>query len=195
MTQPVPLGENAWIGRHTLISAERAHALGLVTLYWNFCEAGLAELVTDYSGMKPADAAHFLYGANAVSLLDLLRGLARRNEKRPDLLEALDHAITCVDICRRNRNNLAHSWVNFKGDKLFKPNRARGGNPFTEVFSFDLGEIREVAEDCYTAGQYLMHFGLHRTYLDHPTISAPLPEKLQIPQTLKSIDRIAPDTP
>lgn len=188
------MDDNSWMLRHSLISAERAHALGLVTLYWNFCEAGLAELVTDYSGMEPADAAHFLYGANAVSLLDLLRGLARRNEKRPDLLDALDHAISCVDICRRNRNNLAHSWVNFKGDKLFKNNRSKG-SPVTEVFSFDLDEIRKVAEDCYAAGHYLMHYGLHRTYLDHPAISAPLPEKLQIPQTLKSIDRIAPDTP
>ncbi|MCB1466794.1 MAG: hypothetical protein KDK08_06565 [Rhizobiaceae bacterium] len=74
--------DDPWIKKNGIVSAQRAHAVGLITLYWNFCEEGVRSLLTHYSGMARVDAARFTYGMRAPTMAATLRSFLTYLKKK-----------------------------------------------------------------------------------------------------------------
>lgn len=187
------MNEDEWIQSRGLISPERAHAVGLVVLYSNMVEDGLRSLLTHYSGMDVNDAAHFTYPMDPSRLNSVLRSLIEYKETDPEALDHIKHGLLMADLCRKNRNIIAHSWTNFGGDKLFKQSGA--GKPLTAVYDFDLTVIRRVADEMWECGYYLMFLGLFVGSRGIPMMRQSLPKKPALPQSMESIDQYGTELP
>lgn len=183
--------DDAWNHNDGLISRDRAHAVGLVVLYSNLVEDGVRSLLSHYSGMGDREAAHFTFSMDVSKMAETLKRLIEFKEDNPTDLVCIKHALAVANICRINRNIIAHSWINFSGDKLFKPSNR--GAPLTTVYDFDLSVIRRVADEIWRCGHYLMFLGLYLAARGDPHRQQSLPEKPLMPQSLMSIDQYGPE--
>ena len=142
----------------SVVSMQHAHAVGLVVLHWNFCENGLRHLLCDLSGMEKGKCEHFTNALSALQLIETLQGLAGSEGVSDTLREAVESACAAAEVCRLNRNDIAHSWIDIKGSSLYKPNMNRR-KPRTQWRDFDLEVVRRVADECWTLGWYLISVG------------------------------------
>ncbi|GAA4182748.1 hypothetical protein [Shinella granuli] len=183
--------DDAWNHNDGLISRDRAHAVGLVVLYSNLVEDGIRSLLSRYSGMGDVEAAHFTFSMDVSKMIETSLRLAELKEADAIVLEHIKHGLAVANICRQNRNIIAHSWINFSGDKLFKPSNR--GAPLTRVYDFDLKVIRRVADEIWECGHYLMFLGLYIAARGDPHWRQSLPGKPLKPQSLTSIDQYGPE--
>lgn len=186
-----PSISDAWVSANSLITPERAHAVGLITLYWNFCEAGVRSLLVKYSGMNDVDGARFTFGMKTEAMATRIRSFLSYKEQDPAVVDRIECGLKAVDICRVNRNAIAHSWINFKGDKLFIE-KVRT-HPVTEVYDFNVTDLRRVADEIFSTGHYLMFVALYISSRQDPMWRQSLPEKPALPQRLQSIDQYGPE--
>jgi hypothetical protein len=115
-------------------------------------EDTLAYLLGSYFSLTQ-DTANALYGLlGNRSRIDLLLYMAQKKEKDPDMLDKVKHLCKCFDICRENRNIVAHSSV-----RLLKPSepidifkRSASTLGAFVSFGYDLAEIRRVLAEIET---------------------------------------------
>lgn len=173
------------------ISWDRAHAVGLIALYWNFCEDGVRSLLINYSGMNDFDGEHFTYDMNTVSMTEKIKSLISHKENERIIIDQINHILQAVEICRKNRNNIIHSWTNIKGDKLFL-SKLRKNIPSTYVFDFNVTKIRKVADEIFSVGHFLIFLNLYLSSRDNERIVQSLPNIPPIPQEFEIIDKFGP---
>jgi hypothetical protein len=109
----------------------------------------LAYLLGMYFDLPP-DMANALYGLlGNRSRVDLLLYMAERKEKDPDVLDRVQHLCKSFDICRENRNIVAHSSV-----RLLRPSepvdiykRSASTLGAFVSFGYNLAEIRRVLSE------------------------------------------------
>src|SRR6188474_758042 len=102
--------DDEWLQRPRPISADRAHAVGLITLHWNLCETELRSILIKYAGMDAQTGALFTLDMGFEGVKKRLSHFASQHERDPAVADRLRLGIEIADVCRRNRNIIAHSW-------------------------------------------------------------------------------------
>lgn len=192
------------------------HAIGLTTVRWAKAEEHLRELTGLCSEIhnEVACGAIFTHMPN-IALTDALSILANESFE-PDLeqyREHLLHACRMYNICRENRNLVAHlsiSPVGYEGREVAKSallfkTTARGKTKHKLQY-IDLHDIRNIADEIEQLNIFILK--LIETYHEHRPLygaaaPAPLPNKPPLPdkrnQSLESppplAQRLPPTSP
>jgi hypothetical protein len=95
--------------RHNVGHPLHVHAIGQITLLYNFLEDFLFSLFAVYIPIDHNAALGIYYSINNRTRIALLVELAKQNERDPAVLEHILFAINCYEICTENRNILLHS--------------------------------------------------------------------------------------
>jgi hypothetical protein len=135
-----------WISEHSPIDAEKLHALGTITFYWNECEIGLYILFSMLSGLDWAKAWAIGNELREVSTASALRALSNLSANDEPVKSMIRETIVLYDRNRINRNTLTHFTVGSgQGDVEFL--RVRGPVWLPKPIPNDLADIRRVAEN------------------------------------------------
>lgn len=148
-----------------LASAEFTHALGNLTLAYNFLEEAIGMLFSTYMPIDKSAAEALYHKLNNRERIDLLTALLGQNEKRPDVQTSVLHLVACYDICTENRNILMHSITTAPDAQgMFRlGKRARNDPKRTTEFQVDTTKIRQIADetsDIFDAA-VMLHLWLH----------------------------------
>lgn len=179
---------DGWLYKH-LFKPELAHALGSINLYWNFCEQNLVHIATTYSGEPHGGAAERFFGLPAEQLITRIRNLVASAEGDDNVRADMLHALECADICRMNRNEVMHSWINYFGDRIFKQNRKTAT---TLAYHFTIDDMRRVADECSYVGAYVYYAGVKLGLRGRPNVTIGVPALPKTPERLTPIDNIPP---
>lgn len=196
---------NVWPQPHT-------HAIGQITLEWNRVERDFDTLVGLYLETdRPTERlVTGLFGSD--NKRDLLIKLIELKEPSPEIGEALRYAILLFDICRENRNHIAHS-IATRADvahriTLRKPRRK---NPLeTHEMTLTLEQVRECARQIRRASNYISELANivsrvltarqmalaagDKDEASEPEPLPPLPVRPPKPRKLDSLLQIAPNS-
>lgn len=141
---------NVWPQPHT-------HAIGQITLEWNELEREFDRLVWLYieTDQPTARIITGIFGNR--DKLGLLNQLVALKEFSSEIIDAISYAISLFDVCRENRNHIAHS-VSQPSDESHKITlkKPRKQNPLEEhELVLDINQVRECANDIRRARHYI----------------------------------------
>jgi len=98
------LADDPWIKDHSPIDPAKIHALGAITMAWNFCETNLFLLFAIVAKLKPKVAWIIVHDMGDIAVWERIQGIAKsRNDYYGDEITALKHADKIYDLCRRSR--------------------------------------------------------------------------------------------
>lgn len=178
-----PFEDDPWISTTSPIGPKRLHALGLVTLRWNVCEYSLFHVFCETMRLPDNECWALAHNLGDVSLSERIAAIARIRKLPAAVQTRTSDVLAFYDICRQNRNFLAHA--------LFSDHSEPGSATLTrrskkidemaaEPFSSSLEDIRRVANDLSDLHSHLFH-------LELALMSDPLPpsrDKLKMPDLL-----------
>lgn len=179
--------------RYKIAPREHLEALGAITINWNTLEIMLFMVLRHYIRAPDDSAQAIFFALGNTSRTDLLLTMARKVEKRADVLARVEHFAKAYDICRENRNWLMHAWPDDQpdGDNLvLKKTPSR--SPFiAHTLSIPVEALRDVADSIRGWAEYGSLIFLHieenrRAHEDQSTIGAPrpLPDIFPLPRKL-----------
>lgn len=97
-------------------SKELAHAIGVLTINWNWCEFMLDFILFDFIDVESSRTGIRITGLmNNRMKCDLLAGLIA-DTGNEDLIDCMEHFIKFFDICRENRNLVMHGTLDATGE-------------------------------------------------------------------------------
>lgn len=141
---------NIWPQPHT-------HAIGQITLEWNRIERDFDTLAGLYleTDRPTARLVIGLFGND--SKRHLLEKLIEMKETSSELSEAIGYAIWQFNICRENRNHIAHSIAaRADVDHKITLRKPRKQNPLeTHEMTLTLEQVRECARQIRRASNYI----------------------------------------
>ena len=157
------------------------HALGVVSARWAHAEACLHQMACEMLGFGHAGLV--LRHLGNVSLANMIGEYVAVSEKNEDAAAAVNHALKLYDVCRQNRNDLAHSIVHIESNAeamqlLKRPDQRRSTE---KRFQVGLATIRKVADDIYQLEGLLVC--LFATYLcrESPQVFSRFAARLELP--------------
>lgn len=183
-----------------LASVPFVHAIGQISLMYNFLEDPIGTIFTIYMPTKSDFAEGLYHKLNNRDRVDLLMAIIEQNEQNQEAKSALLHLIRCFDICTENRNVLAHVIVEAAhsgtgGFPLSK--KARNDPRRTIKFRITVTELRQMADEMMVTFDYatrLAFWFMQRSRPDlnlakamgwpDPPAPAPLPNKPPKPRRL-----------
>lgn len=142
-----------WINSISSISAERIHAVGVITIRWNQCEFELFHLFREISGLQEAEAWASFCGLRHQEILKKIKGLVEQRNYHTDLVALIDNVLLFLDNCRVNRNAVAHAWTSsmINGEKVLA-RKSRSRTKMDPIpFPSELLDLRRVADEIETA--------------------------------------------
>jgi hypothetical protein len=163
-------------------------ALGNIILEFNYAEHQLKVLLWNYLG-KEFDAGHVITQAlGSTSVVDILRDSVRRAQETSEVVDLVEFAAKSFDICRDNRNALAHSMTLHAEDDLsywIRPSRRSGFDQSQVIATIE--ELLAVSLDIKWTADLLLGLSLRKHMLNRgQTENLQLPSRFPIPKRLKS---------
>ena len=177
-----------WVQSHSIVTPEKLHALGYLTLSWNTCEycshatlAATLNISYPISRILSHDLGNVRIWAKIVQ--------AAKMKNLPEAVqEELAYASKCYDRCRNNRNSFVHAGLGGSGGEdgsILNLIRTKGHALRGEPLQDDLCTLRRVGEEIESITRYVSGLclwielclnrqrnGKRRTLPDRP----PLPE-------------------
>jgi hypothetical protein len=194
-----PLSRDPWIKTNSDIEPQKLHALGVITFRWNFSENKLFDMFQALLKL-PIEEAHALAdGLKNEELVRRIKTLASSRIKNKKTLELMSNVLDVYDICRQNRNQLAHFNITLEtpGSGLrFEVALARRRRDYRSELPFPqtVKDIRRVARDIRRLNNQL--WGV-RLLLDRKSKRwmTKTPSLLPVPELLWRPPAQAPRTP
>lgn len=100
--------EDKWIANHSSIGAERLHAIGYVTYFWNLCELSVYWLFRETLEVNDAIAWALYNNMGHTAVTTRIKAIIAIKSFTPEAVDSIHHALKVFDICRENRNQLTH---------------------------------------------------------------------------------------
>jgi hypothetical protein len=127
------------------------HALGQMTLLYNYLEETLAWIFIELFPAKKDFAEKLFHDANNRQRVDILREIVLHSEEDVDVRDCILFALRAFDICTDNRNILSHSVLVDTSEPQLSRIRLskRRSKKLRELVDFDipLSDLRGVADD------------------------------------------------
>ena len=140
--------DDEWAAAHSPIIAHKLHALGVVTLEWNKCEAALMWLFHWIVGLPPQECWALFYEMGDIAISERLKSLIKIKKYHPDCAAILENALTFYEKCRLNRNQLTHfQVVRYPDDILLVRKSKKADTPQHDYFPNELSDVRRVADE------------------------------------------------
>jgi hypothetical protein len=145
----MPFTTDAWVSNHSPKIALKLHAMGVVTLEWNMCEAALLSFFFDLVALPPEEAWVLFSDLGDIAISERIRSLLKAKSAPPEAVAAIDNILQFYENCRLNRNQLTHFEVDklSAGEYLLRRKSKKRDVPLGEEFSNKLEDIRAVADD------------------------------------------------
>jgi hypothetical protein len=181
----MPLSDDPWIAEISdPIDAERIHALGVITLFWNHCERNLWFIFNAIFELHPRIGWILAHDLGDVAICERIKErLKLLNNPGAEVDDLILNALEIYDACRINRNTLTHFTVRAADDGTISFVRTKGPVPIQHPLPSSLEDIRRVATETKILSQYLWH--LYRALGgDGSEEKIPLPPKLAVPELL-----------
>jgi hypothetical protein len=193
------LATDPWIKANSEIEAQRLHALGVIVFRWNLSEQKLFHLFWALLDRPESEVVALAHEVNDIGLAVRIRALAiGRLSANAKLCDAIENALDVFEVCRQNRNQLAHFYPVLGVPALEKrPDylpawdfQRRERNPFAVIklpFPNATSDVRRVAKDIQRLNVALLAIALLVDREFHPDRgwpAPPLPRKLNVPEFL-----------
>ncbi|CEG08729.1 hypothetical protein BN961_02147 [Afipia felis] len=178
-----------WIDQYPTIDAKKLHALGMVTFIWNACEYKLFELFHITTGLNPNMAWLLVHDLNSIAVADRLSAYLDHAftdtsaiQQEIDLIKA---ALAAYDVCRQNRNQLTHFWLEHDLEKQeVRMMRQKGPALKLTSFSEGLSDVRRVADELIGLNNHLNEVVAYMRSAIAEGERLPLPCKVLAPELL-----------
>ncbi len=145
--------DDPWVTSNSSISAERLHALGVITFKWNLCEFWLFHLFRAVSALPESEAWILSYDLKSQPICARIKLLMKQRNYHSDLIELIDNVILFSDKCRDNRNAVVHAWTYGmrNGEKVLARKSRKPSEMDPIPFQSELLDLRRVADEIETA--------------------------------------------
>jgi hypothetical protein len=152
----LPLSDDPWIQKHSLISPEKLHALGYLTFAWNSCESWSVNVFSTVLDVPEALARCIAHDLGDITLWTKIVDVAHAKKLDEDTVGILQHASKLYERNRVNRNQFVHAHAAMTGGgEDMKLIRVKGPKLEFQLISDSLEDIRRVAEDIGHLRRYL----------------------------------------
>jgi hypothetical protein len=133
-----------------LADAPFVHAIGQISLIYNFLEESAGMIFALCMPTTPAFSETLFHKMNNRDRIDLLSAIIETREQDEEAKSSLLHFINSYDICTDNRNILSHVIVEaarLSADTIPLSKKARNNASRTVTFHVSLQELRQVADE------------------------------------------------
>lgn len=143
------LESDEWISKNSPISAERLHAIGLITLRWNECEFYHFHLFREVLALPSPEAWALVFDMGDESLNVRIKTLIKIRQYPDESCAVIENVLAVYTICRQNRNSIAHAWssAGHGPEKELKSRSKKPDTMETAAIPADLSTLRRVAEE------------------------------------------------
>lgn len=162
--------------------------LGRIVLDFNYAEHQLKALLWSYLG-DSFEAGHAVTAAMGSStVIDVLTSSAKRAEENSEIIELIKFGGKCFDICRHNRNSLAHSiTVEGHGESTYWVRASRSSEYQQSQMKLDLEDLLRVSKEVAQTASFLFALQAHRNFAVRKGYGEiKLPVRFPMPTRLKS---------
>jgi hypothetical protein len=183
------LAEDPWITENSPIPAERLHALGAISYYWNGAEIGLKIILSTIMSIPLADLWPLIHEMGDVAICAAIRENLIKPTIPKDVCERILNLLDVYEINRINRNQLVHFLPGaFKESDL---GRMKGPRFDPQPIPDTINDIRRVANEIRAMSDQIgkLHMVIHgRSYTVPGSPNALrfplLPDRLPLPERL-----------
>ena len=151
---------SSWAGPYSSSHGDLIHAVGMISLNYNFLEVILRQHYLNHFNYPSTGAFTFERQSNDVRLELIKRYIAARKGRDidADYAEAFLHFLDCFKACQTNRNIIMHARVALltENEELFLEfSKSRKDEPLTlNHFVVSLNGLRKIANDIKTTAEY-----------------------------------------
>jgi len=150
----MPLSDDPWIAKHSIIDAERLHAIGLIEFSWNHCERNHLRIFCDLLDLDDRKGWIIGYDMGDVSISERISEALQLSKFDEEARRVISHYIKAYDKCRLNRNALTHFTATSKSPSFDDATavvllRTKGIKGHTIEIPSSLPDLRRVAEEIY----------------------------------------------
>ncbi len=174
-----------WIRSHSLVTPEKLHAIGFLTLAWNACEYWTTAIFSTVSGLSEKQARIVTHDLGDITIWNKIIEFSGIDELTgTHVKDELKHALKIYDRCRSNRNQFVHAALGGERGEdgsVFRLARNKGPKFEFDPIDDSLQEIRRVGDEIDRLRDYLARLCIHISSLKFETPS-PLPERLPLPE-------------
>jgi hypothetical protein len=161
-------------------NAAQIHALGQVTLVYNYLEEAVGRVFIEAMPTNQAFSEQLYHKLNNRDRIDLLTAVTQASDRDADVKEAILHLLNCHDICSENRNILMHAIIDSVDADIVTAFKKASRDPTREIqFRLPLADLRLVADEMSLMFVYAMRIQncIISRAKDQPT--GPMPEHIQ----------------
>jgi hypothetical protein len=192
----IDLGKDEWISNHYPSIAHKLHALGVVSLEWNRCEAGLFWLFSDVVSLPRLECWVLAYELGDIAISERIKALMKFKKYPLELIASVENVLEVYEICRRNRNQLTHFHVlEYRDDLALMRISKKVDSPELAQFANTLEDIRRVADEVKWLGVRLWVATIMLEEYRQKKTHGPLPPILLLPELLWKPPQQAPTGP
>ncbi|HLQ18927.1 MAG TPA: hypothetical protein VK146_08100, partial [Tabrizicola sp.] len=122
------------------------------------------------------------------TVVDVLVSSAKRADEPGEILELVKFAGQCFDVCRNNRNSLAHSMtVEGRDDSTFWIRASRKSDYQQSQMKLKLEDLLRVSKEIASTATFILKLQMHRNYaIRGGPGELTLPDRFPMPLKLKS---------
>jgi hypothetical protein len=142
---------------NTIAPAAQLHALGQITLVFNYLEESIGNIFKVAMPTNSAFSEAMYHKLNNRDRVDLLAAIVRESSKEDDIKEAILHLLTCYSICADNRNILMHAILESADADIISLSKKASRDPTRLIeFRIPLVDLRAVADEMAKTFVYAM---------------------------------------
>lgn len=175
--------DDPWVASRSPIDALKLHALGNVTLAWNYCELNLVIIFTLVTEIFDGPGWLVARDLGDITLINKMREALELREKDETVKCRIAHMLKVYDACRVNRNHLTHFSLVKAGNGSFTLARRKGPTPQPTKMPSELADIRRVADELWALVAYLRSM-VKFLRSRNSAKPSPLPQKVAVPELL-----------
>jgi hypothetical protein len=155
----MPLSDDPWIAKNSIIDPERMHALGMISLTWNHCERNLFFIFCVVFKLTQQVGWIVAHDMGDVAMCDKIKEMLKILKFDADIDALIKCSLETYDKCRQNRNSLTHFTAKIPLGKS-KPDEAifvrmKGPPGQPNPLPSSLEDIRRIAFETQTLSVYL----------------------------------------
>jgi hypothetical protein len=140
-----------------LASVAQLHALGQVTLVYNYLEEQISRVFYRCMPTSGDFSSRLFHKLGNRDRIDLLSAVVSASDYLPEAKEALLHLLTCYDICTENRNILMHAIIESADADILTLSKTASNDPARYIhFRLPISDLRLVADQMAEAFTYAL---------------------------------------
>jgi hypothetical protein len=162
----MPLSDDPWVAKYSIIDPERLHALGTITLCWNHCERNHMLIFAHVLNLDQRRGWIVAHDMGDISMSDKIKEAVKWENYNTELAQAIECYLKIYDACRQNRNALTHFTASIPSPSIELAKsatftRMKGIKGEQNTLPSSLEDIRRVAEEIHTFVVY--SWSLHKS--------------------------------